>query len=141
MNDFVGNDEEKLLLCPARALSVYLERTKPLLPSPRSLFRSPRNPSRAISKNAISFFLREAISKALSSELDPGPSVQPRAHSVRGMAASTAFSRNFPLASILEAATWKSHTVFTSFYLKDVSFSHGNGFGLGPFIAAQAVCN
>ena len=55
------------------------------------------------------------------------------------MATSTAFSRNVSLASILEAATWSSTTVFTSFYLRDVQFSSGTGFLLGPVVAAGAV--
>ena len=130
-----------MLLCPVRALRLYLSRTSRLLPSPRTLFRSPRNPSRSISKNAISFFLRETIMKALQSTPDPGPSIRYRAHSIRGMATSTAFVRNFSIASILEAATWKSSTVFTSFYLKDVSFSFPEGHGLGPFVTVQAICN
>ena len=141
LNDFVGNDPDELLLCPVRALKIYLERTAPLLPSPRSLFRSPRNPSRQISKNAVSFFLREVISKSYNSSPDPGPSVRIGAHSIRGMATSTAFLKNFSISSILEAATWKSHSVFTTFYLRDVSFSFPQGFGLGPFVAAQAVCS
>ena len=141
LSDFVNNAPEEMLLCPVRALRLYLSRTSRLLPSPRTLFRSPRNPSRSISKNAISFFLRETIMKALQSTPDPGPSIRYRAHSIRGMATSTAFVRNFSIASILEAATWKSSTVFTSFYLKDVSFSFPEGHGLGPFVTVQAICN
>ena len=59
-----------------------------------------------------------------------------RAHSVRGVAASWAFSRNAPLSSVLVAATWSSSSVFTSFYLRDVQFSSSRGFGLGPVVAA-----
>ena len=139
--DFVGGSPEELILWSVRALRAYLNRTSKLLPSPRTLFRSPRNPSRSISKNAISFFLREAISKAYEFGSNPGPSVPPRAHSVRGVAASTAFMKNFSLSSILEAATWKNHSVFTSFYLKDILFSHSEGFSLSPFVAAQAICS
>ena len=110
-----------------------------MLPSPRSLVRSPRNPSSQILKNAVSFFLRQVISKAYSSSPDPGPSARSGAHSIQGMATSVAFLKHFSLASILEAATLKSHSVFSSFFLRDVSFSFPQGFGLGPFVAAQAV--
>ena len=75
--------EEELLLCPVRALSVYISRVEKLLPRPRQLFVSPRNPNRAISKNAISFFLREVISQAHG--VGSGPSAPPHAHSVRGV--------------------------------------------------------
>ena len=43
----------------------------------------------------------------------------PNAHSIRGIATS-AFFRNWSLASLLEASSWRSNTVFTSFYLADV---------------------
>ena len=62
LKDFVGNLEEDYLLCPVRALKFYLDRTKDLSPCPPNLFVSPRCRQRAISKNAISFFLREVIS-------------------------------------------------------------------------------
>ena len=139
LKEFVGDLPEELLLCPVRALRTYLARTKGLKPHPRTLFVSPRATFKSISKNAVSFFLREVISQAYSSRSDPGPSVRPRAHSVRGVATSVSFLRNYPVGAILEAACWKSASVFSSFYLKDIQFSHEDGFGLGPFIAAASV--
>ena len=134
LRGFVGGLPDKLLLCPVRALQIYLNRTSSLSPRPRSLFVSPRSPSRPLSKNALSFFLRSVIQSFLPS-FSSSSSV--RAHSIHGMAASTAFSRNV-LSSILEAATWRSSSVFT-FYLCDIQFSSGNGFSLGPVVAAGAV--
>ena len=142
--DFVGDLPEELLLCPVCALHLYLSRTASLSLRPRSLFVSPRSPSRALSKNALSFFLRDLISRASSSSAGgfssfSAPSSSAfRAHSVRGVAASWAFSCNASLSSILEAATWSS-SVFTSFYLKDVQFSSSSGFSLGPVVAAGSV--
>ena len=52
LNDFVGDLPEELLLCPVRALKAYIARSERLLPSPRSLFRSPKRPKKAISKGA-----------------------------------------------------------------------------------------
>ena len=159
LRDFVGNLPDELLLCPIRALRVYLSHTAAISPRPRSLFVSPRSPSCPLSKNALSFFLREVISQASSpssssassstashsvpsssSSGSPRPSSSSfRAHSVRGVAASVAFVRNAPLSSVLAAATWSSSSVFTSFYLKDVQFSSPRGFSLGPVVAAGAV--
>ena len=62
-----------------------------------------------------------------------------RAHSVRGVTTSAAFSCNVSLSLILGAATWSSSSVFTSFYLSDVQFSSRDGFSLGPVVAAVAV--
>ena len=126
LSDFVGDLPDELLLCPVRALRLYLSRVSSVSPRPHTLFVSPRSPSRSLSKNAISFFLRDVISRAYSSPSSSLPSSSTsafRAHSVRGVAASWAFSRNAPLSSILAAATWASSSVFTSFYLKDVQFS------------------
>ena len=120
------------------ALQVYLQRTSSLSPRPRSLFVSPRSPSRPLSKNALSFFLRSVILLSFPSP-STTPSAASRAHSVRGMATSTAFSHNVPLSSILAAATWSSSTVFTAFYLRDVEFSSSSGFSLGPVVAVGAA--
>ena len=96
---FVGDLEEELLLCPVRALRVYLHRTSRLSPRPRSLFVSPRSPSRSLSKNALSFFLREVISQASSPSSSSPPSLGSssarQAHSIRGVAASASFLSNY----------------------------------------------
>ena len=54
--DFAAGLQEELLLCPVRALRIYLDRLASFSPLPHRLFFSPRRPSRALSKNAISFF-------------------------------------------------------------------------------------
>ena len=46
------------LLCPVRALWVYLRRTSSVANHPRHLFVSPHSTSRSIFKNGISYFLR-----------------------------------------------------------------------------------
>ena len=136
LRDFVGSLPDELSLCPVHALQIYLHRTFLLSPRPRSLFVSPRAPSRSLSKNALSFFLRSVISLSFPPSSHPPPSSSP-AHSFRST--SAAFSRNVLLTSILAAATWSSSTVFTSFYLCDVQFSSSSGFSLGPLVVADAV--
>ena len=155
LSDFVGCFPDELLLCPVQALQVYLDRTLSLPARPHTLFVSPRAPSRSLSKNALSFFFQSVIADSYSSAGFPLPVVsfsasahsssssRPRssfrAHGVRGVAASWAFLRNASLSSVLEAATWSSASVFTSFYLSDVLFSSSQGFGLGPVVAAGSV--
>ena len=148
LRDFVGSLPDELLLCPIRALKVYLPRTSSLPSRPWSLFV----PSRPLSKNALSFFIHSVISSASSSSSSSvsGASAPSslrascsassfRAHGVHGVAASWAYSRNAPLSALLEAATWSSSAVFTSFYLKDVQFVSDSGFSLGPVVAAGSV--
>ena len=139
LSQFVGNAELDRLLCPVRAIKFYLEATKSLVPRPANLFVSPRCRKRPLSKNAISFFLRDLIVDAGALGSDEGP--VPRAHSIRGVSASLAFHKNWAVKEVLKAATWKSNSVFSSFYLKDVSFVWENCKSLGPFISAGQVIN
>ena len=46
------------------------------------------------------------------------------------------FFKNWSLFSVLEAASWRSNTVFTSFYLNDVQYIFEGVRSLGPFVAA-----
>ena len=87
---------------------------------PRRLFVSFRRPSRAMSKNGISFLLREVIVHSGDSSED---GTAPRAHSILGIATSSSFFKNWSISSILEAASWKSNTVFTSFYFRDLQYA------------------
>ena len=157
LHDFMGSLPDELLLCPVRALCLYLSYAASLPSCPRSLFVSPCAPSRSLSKNALSFFIREVIAEAYSSAVRSLPSAsslfsssassssasRPRSsiceHGVLGVAASWAFHRNAPLSSILESATWSSSSVFPSFYLSDVQFSSSSGYGLSPVVAAGSV--
>ena len=62
-----------------------------------------------------------------------------RAHSIRGVATSVAFLRNWSVSKVLEAAAWRSNSVLASFYLKDVSYLFEGLRYLGPFVAAGSV--
>ena len=60
----------------------------------------------------------------------------PKAHSIRGIATSSAFFKNWSLCSVLEATSWRSNTVFTSLYLQHVQYIFERVRSLGPFVAA-----
>ena len=100
---------------------------------------SPKCPNRAVSKNAISFFLREVISGAGAVREAGNPPL--RAHSIRGVSSSAAFFQNWPVAKVLEAATWRSNSMFLSFYFKDLQYMFEDWKSLGPFVAAGEVMN
>ena len=109
---FAAGLDTDLLLCPVRALRLYLLRARSLSPGRHRLFVSPRRHSRAMSKNAVSFFLREVISAAGAARPQVG-SLQ--AHEVRSVSTSVAFHRNWSVTSVLESATWASSSVFFVF--------------------------
>ena len=100
--DFAAGLDVDLLLCPVRALRLYLLRARSLSPCRHRLFVSPRRHSRAMSKNAVSFFLREVISAAGAARPHVGSL---RAHEVRSVSTSVAFHRNWSVSSVLESAT------------------------------------
>ena len=129
-----GASGKEPLLCPVRALKIYLQKSKALTHCPRSLFVSPRDLKRPISKNAISFFLRETIAQAGSLSAD-----QYRAHDVRGISASASFWSNWPLSKVLEATCWRSTNVFANHYLKDIALTKEDCMSLGPFTTAGLV--
>ena len=133
LGDFATGLSDDLLLCPVRSLSAYVSRTLHFVNRPRRLFVSPRCPSRLMSKNAISYFLREVI---VHSGASSESVAAPKAHSIRGIATSSAFFKNWSLSSVLEASSWRSNTVFTSFYFKDMYVFEGVR-SLGLFVAAR----
>ena len=114
LREFAGDLEEGSLLCPVRALIIYLRRTSSVVVRASSLFVSPHSPSRPISKNAVSYFSREVIFEAGAVRQDVAAPL--RAHSVRGVATSVSFRRNWSISKMLEASTFRSNSVFASFY-------------------------
>ena len=133
LSNFAAGLDEDLLLCPVCVLRIYLNRTLPLTPVRHRLFVSPRRPSRAMSKNAVSFFLREVIHDAGASRPEVGSI---RAHEICGVSTSVAFHRNWSVSMVLESATWSSSSVFSSFYLRDIQHEYDGIRSMGPFVAA-----
>ena len=131
--DFAAGLDTDLLLCPVRALRLYLLRARSLSLGRHRLFVSPLRPSRAMSKNAVSFFLREVISAAGAARPPVGSL---RAHEVRSVSTSVAFHRDWSVTSVLESATWASSSVFSSFYLRYIQHEYDSLLSLGPFVAA-----
>ena len=107
--EFAAGLDIDLLLCLVRALRLYLLRARSLSPCRHRLFVSPRHHSCAMSKNAVSFFLREVISAAEAARPHVGSL---RAHEVRSVSTSVAFHRNWSVSSVLESATSASSSVF-----------------------------
>ena len=104
------------------ALSEYVARTS----------RFVNRPQRLLCRLVVLLVLcRKMVSLSCSKDI-----AAPRAHSIRGIATSSAFLKNWSLSSVLEAASWRSNMVFTSFYLKDVQYIFEGVCSLGPFVAA-----
>ena len=132
--DFVGDLPERVL-CPVRAIRSLRRAARSVEFTPSRLFVSPSDPKRTMSKNAMSFFLRQLITEsgAVSSL------VPPRAHDIRGIATSLNYYSNLSISAIKEAATWKSNRVFAMRYLKDMSATRSRLKGMGRLIAAGSA--
>ena len=79
--DFVGDLPERVL-CPVRAFSYLRRAARSVEFTPSSLFVSPSDPKRTMSKNVMSFFLRQLIteSRAVSFLVPQGT------HDIQGIA-------------------------------------------------------
>ena len=65
---------------------------------------------------------------------------QAKIHDVGAFAVSKAFQGGVSQEQILLACDWKSHNIFTQFYLRDVALADLNLYHLGPIVAAQQIC-
>ena len=124
-------------LCPVRALRYYLDRTSDLRQNKELVFVSFK---KDISPATISSWIKQTV--ILCYELSDQEALtlhQVKAHDVRAFAVSKAFQSGVSLEQILSACHWKSHSTFTQFYLKDVTWADTELFHLGPVVAAQQV--
>ncbi len=124
---FASSEDERLhMLCPVRALKLYVDRSKVWRKSPQLLicFGAGRR-GLATSKQRISHWVRDAISLAYEARELPSP-LSLRAHSTRGVASSQALFRWVPLEDICVAAGWSSPHTFVRFYNLDVDTAPGS---------------
>ena len=116
LTDFVGDLPERVL-CPVRAIRYLRRAVRSVEFTPSTLFVSPSDPTRHMSKNAMSFFLRQCITEsgAMSS------SVPQRTHDIQRIATSLNYYSIPSISAVKEAVTWKSNRVFAMRYLTDMS--------------------
>ena len=109
--------KEDELLCPVRALKLYIKMTKHLRAGSNKLFicykKNQHNPA---SKDSISKWIVKTIKVAYSEPNLEGV----RAHDVRSLSSSWALFQGTSVQDIMEAASWKSENTFTSFYMRDM---------------------
>ena len=131
LSDFAGDLPERVH-CPVKAIKYLRKAARSASFIPSRLFVSPRNPERAMSKNAMSFYLRQLIvdSGAVSSARPP------RAHDIRGISTSLNYYSNLSLSNLMQVATWRSNRVFAYRYLKEVSATQDNIQQFGPLVIA-----
>ncbi len=136
---FSGSDSSDRLLCPVRALRFYLARVKSRRGARKRLFL-PVSGTGNVSKDSVSRWIKQAIIRAYKLITDRDLSfMKIRAHEVRAISSSLAFSRRVPLQDVMKAAYWHSHSTFSSFYMRSLIPQGENISSLGPLVAAQTV--
>ncbi|XP_036419056.1 uncharacterized protein LOC118802708 [Colossoma macropomum] len=119
---FASDEQRRLhLLCPVRALRIYLNRTEEFKKTDQLFVSWARlHLGKPITKQRLSHWIVGAIALAYSSK-----SMQPptglRAHSTRGMATSWALFQGVSVQEICAAANWASPHTFIRFYRLDVT--------------------
>lgn len=139
--DLVGREEERKL-CPVRALRQYLERTRPLRGNIKNLFLAPKNSNRPASKNALAYYLRATVLEAHKEVSEESLKLyRVKSQEVRAVSTSLAFAHNLSIETVVEAAQWRSNSVFASHYLKEVALHYENCKALGPIVSAGTIIN
>ena len=142
LSKVVGPEFEKdRVLCPVRAMKFYLTRTKLFRGDRKRLFVSiKKGHSGDIVRSTLSGWLKKTI--VLCYELaskNPKGVGSVKAHSIRAFAASWALHKNCSMDKILQACSWKNHSTFTRFYLRDLTLIRNEMMRLGPLVVAQQL--
>ncbi len=104
------------LLCPVRALCIYVDRTQSFRTSDQLFVCfGGQQKGRAVSKQRLAHWIVEAIVLAYQARRLPCP-LGVRAHSTRGVASSWALARGASIADICKAAGWATPNTFARFY-------------------------
>ncbi len=109
-------DPALALLCPVRALRIYVDRTRSFRSS-EQLFvcYGGQQKGKAVSKQRLAHWIVDAIALAYQSQGEPCP-MGVRAHSTRSVASSYALAHGASLADICRAAGWAPPNTFARFY-------------------------
>lgn len=137
----VGDDIPDRKLCPVRALRVYLARTQKGRPKGANLFVSwGPGTKRAVSKVMLSHWIRQVVKDAHAAASEEDARLSGRTtHELRAIATSVLFTKSQSLSAVMEAACWRNHSTFSSFYLRDLTNITADLCSLGPIVAAQRV--
>ena len=110
------SDNFNRMLCPVRAVKIYLNKTKSL----RKHRKIPTQGDQDLAKSTLSRWVKYAIKHAYGSiSKNPNRLFKPRAHELRALSASWAYMNYIMLEEILKSAVWSSSSLFALHYLRD----------------------
>ena len=129
------DNPKEALLCPVRAITRYVERTKDF-PNPKNLLFVNPDKSKTATASSLSCWLKAAITTAYKQS---GASPHCNPHEIRAVSTSLSAFNHASVSDIIEAGTWKNFSTFVDNYLRDVAPESGPGqpkYRLPSFIAA-----
>ena len=120
------SDNFNRMLCPVRAVKIYLNKTKSLRKHRKRLF-IPTHGDQDLKKSIISSWVKYAIKHAYDSiSKNPNRLFKSRAHELRALSASWAYMNFIPLEEVLKSAVWSSSSLcfalFERFQRTDTEF-------------------
>ena len=133
------------MLCPVRALTIYLEQTKEFRTNSgakKLLFSCDPMHVGDISAQSVSRHIWDTVPlayMAASKDCDFLQIHNVKAHDLRALSTSLALKRSVAIEDILSAATWQTPNTLSSHYLRDLSFQSDALYRLGPLVAAGHV--
>jgi len=133
--NFTSVEEDKLL-CPCRALKIYLKKVAPAREGHSQLFLTHKKGAvQNASKRTIARWIVDTVRLAYE-KANQGDLNLARAHDTRALSASWALFQGVKLQEVMNAAFWAAETTFTSFYLRDV-LSNETAFSLALMETAK----
>lgn len=137
--NFVDSDSPDRLLCPVRALRLYVHKTAHLRAGKQNLFVSfHKNKTNDITKGSISNWIKTVIKFAYDNVNDfDRDLVNVTAHEVRALSSSIAYNKSLSLSAINNSCSWKGHNTFTNFYLRDIAFMKNDLLTLPNIVVSQ----
>ncbi len=110
------SDPALALLCPVRALCIYVDCTRSFRSSEQFFVcHGGQQKGKAVSKQRLAHWIVDAVALAYQSQGEPCP-LGVRAHSNRSVASSHALVHGASLADICRAAGWATPKTFARFY-------------------------
>jgi len=116
-----ATEARDLLLCPYRALKMYIKRTESQrkeIDSDCLFITYQKGVCKPVSKNSVARWIVSLIKWVYEDTSKHLSTV--RAHDTRKLATSWALFNGASITEIIRAAHWASESTFTSFYMKDV---------------------
>ena len=132
---------DDVALCPVRCLQTYRERSRKNRGNRKLLLIALKKAKKEIHKNTISSWIKNLLVFCYQ---NPGKKAVELSgtgcHEIRRVAATLVFRGTQAIEDLLKVGSWKNHSTFTDYYLKDLSVVDGKSLRkIGPISVGQKV--